>query len=84
MADPQQNVAPLSAWPCGVEGGWDNRSAGVGLALLSISASSLTSPFLAREGTEKHSPAEVLPPAYPKLSKHHVVCFCRESPSLGL
>lgn len=67
-------MAPLSAWPCGVEGGWDNRGAGAGLALLSISVSSLTSHFLAREGTEKHSPCSSSPTSLPQ-AQHTSCCW---------
>lgn len=49
----------------------------------SPSESNLTSPFLAREGTEKHSPTAALVSAYSKLSMHHV-SFSRNSGSLGL
>lgn len=41
--------------PCGVEGAWDNRGEGAGLVLLSIFVTRLTSPFLAKKGTEKYS-----------------------------
>lgn len=71
---PQKNVTPLSGWSCGVEGGWDNRGAGAGLALLSISVSSLTSPFLAREGTEKHSPCSSSPNSSPQ-AQHALCCW---------
>lgn len=65
-------MAPPTAWPGGVEGGWDNRGAGPGLVLLSISVPSLTSPFLAREATEKHSPCSSSPTSLPQAQ--HASC----------
>ena len=57
-----------------VEGCWDNRGAGAGLALLSIPVSSLTSTFLAKEGTEKHNPHSSSPASLPQ-TQHASCCW---------
>lgn len=77
----QQNMAHLGVWSCGAEGGWD--SGGRGSSCFSPSESNFPSPFLARDGTKKHSPRAALLSAYSKISTHHVN-FSRRSGSLGL